>query len=128
MSKTLYEIHEIPYFQFLMRLISLGWIYFAYLKYVLNPMFFLVTIIIAFGIILILPTHVYEATEEGLVVKTRFWLPFFNKRKLWEYEDLIEFRYDKANSFLVFFSWIVPESSKLVVRVKGRRSKYLSAI
>lgn len=129
--RQLYIIHEIPYVQFLFSVLGAGWIYFSYLKYVVNPEFFMITSILVGVAILMMPRHVIEATEDEISIQRRHWIPFFNKKKHWKYQELIAFRYDHVKPIWIFISWIFPggivESSRLVLVIKGKKSKYYPA-
>jgi len=97
-NKYLYKIEELPVIQYLLRFIMFGWIYFAYTKFVINPIFFGFTIIVAVVIILSISESSVVATESQLIFINKRWLPFLNTTKRYFYAEITDIHYERRKT------------------------------
>ncbi|MCP4441278.1 MAG: hypothetical protein GY810_20425 [Aureispira sp.] len=96
--KDLYKIKAFPFSEYILRLLLLGWIYFAYTKFDLNPNFFGVTIAIAIILFFLILETSIVVTKDSLIEKRTNWLPFLSrKRIIAKHSEIHEISYEKGN-------------------------------
>ena len=126
MIKKIFEIKEFPFFQYVIRLICLGWIIFAYSKFEINPEFFGSTIALSVIIIFTLIEKSVVASDLYLIIYRKRWFPFFNEEEKIYYRDIFYLHFEESSvdlgALLLNFLITSPESafkrSKLVITNK----------
>lgn len=133
MKNYKYKIKELPILQFIIRLLALGWICFAYIKYQVNPDFFGATIALAIIIILGISEKSIIATNNSLLILHQRWIPFLNEKEKIMFSEIAEIEYTKTKinglPLILNFIFYVPGTNEqealLTIHLKnGESYKY----